>query len=67
MTARSQLGVPQKRGPGHWFVPSGKVGYHVRWSQGRYSCTCPSGKFRPHLACRHIAAVRKMRQEVAMG
>jgi len=64
MTLTSQVGTPEKRGPGHWFVPSGKVGYHVRWVSGRWVCCCPSHRFRPHLACKHIAVVRGMRNKV---
>ena len=60
----TQLGTPEKRGPGHWFVPSGTVGYHVRFVSGRWVCQCASHRFRPHLACKHIAAVRALRQAV---
>jgi hypothetical protein len=60
----AQVGTPEKRGAGHWFVPSGIVGYHVRWTGGRYSCTCPGHRFRPHLTCKHIEAVKRSRREV---
>lgn len=67
MTQTSQVGMPEKRGPGYWFVPSGRFGYHVRWLSGRYTCCCSAHRFRPHLACKHIMAVRRLRQEVTMG
>jgi hypothetical protein len=63
MTTTTPVGKPEKRGPGHWFVPSGKVGYHVRWVSGRYTCTCPSHRWRQHLACKHVTAVRRLRKE----
>jgi hypothetical protein len=68
MTRTPQLGTPQRRGAG-WFVPSGQVGYYVEWlrTSGRWRCTCSGFCFRPHLACKHIAAVRRMRQEVRMA
>jgi hypothetical protein len=66
--ATQHLGTPEKHGPGLWFVPSGKFGYHVRWLEGRYTCTCPSHRWRAHLACKHILWVRKWRRErVTMG
>jgi hypothetical protein len=61
------VGTPKQRGKHHWFVPSGKFGYHVRWAEGRYHCTCPSKRWRPHLACKHIEAVRRQRKAVNMG
>ena len=67
MAQASEVGKPEKRSPGHWFIPSGRVGHHVRWLMGRYSCTCSAHRFRPHLACKHIMAVRGLRKEVAMG
>jgi hypothetical protein len=67
MAQASEVGTPEKRGPGHWFVPSGKVGYHVRWVLGRYTCCCSAHRFRPHLACKHIMAVRRLRKEVPMA
>jgi hypothetical protein len=68
MTTSSQVGRPEKRGAG-WFVPSGQVGYYVEWlrASGRWRCMCSGFRFRPHLACKHILAVRRMRQEVKMG
>jgi hypothetical protein len=69
MTTTSQVGTPEKRGADRWFVPSGQVGYYVEWlrESGRWRCTCSGFRFRPHLACKHIDAVRRMRQEVRMG
>ena len=64
MTTATQVGIPEKRGPGHWFVPSGTVGYHVRFVSGRWVCQCASHRFRPYLACKHIAAVKQSRKEV---
>jgi hypothetical protein len=66
MKIATQLGTPEKRGPGHFYVPSGQVAYHVRWVEGRWTCTCPSHRWRAHLVCKHILWVRKWRQEVAM-
>jgi hypothetical protein len=59
----------------HWFVQGASVpgfGYHVTWQPSRrtYTCNCPSGTYRPHLACRHMQAVQRFRakeREVAMG
>jgi hypothetical protein len=67
MTQMQQVGTPEKQVPGHWIVPSGKFGYHVRWVSGRYTCCCSAHRFRPDLACKHIVAVRRMKQEVPMG
>jgi hypothetical protein len=68
MTTTSDVGTPEKRGAG-WFVPSGKVGYFVEYLRESHSwrCTCSGFRFRPHLACKHIEAVRTFRKEVAMG
>jgi hypothetical protein len=65
MTTAQQVGTPERRGTG-WFVPSGKVGYFVEWicESHRWRCTCSGFRFRPHLACKHILAVR---QAVRMG
>jgi hypothetical protein len=58
-TKAPQLGKPEKRGANRWFVPSWQVGYHVERVDGRWRCTCSGFRFRPHLACKHIMAVRK--------
>ena len=67
MLKTPQVGKPERRGAG-WFVPSGQVGYYVEWlhASARWRCTCSRFRFRPHLACKHIVAVRAMRQEVRM-
>jgi hypothetical protein len=70
MTHTPQVGTPERRGAGHWYVPSANVGYHVRWVSGRWVCTCPSHRWRSHLACKHIMAVRRFRDQgkaVSMG
>jgi hypothetical protein len=70
MTSTQQVGRPERLEPNHWFVPSATcpgMGYHVRWVSGRYTCGCSAHRWRPHLACRHIAAVRELRKEVRMG
>jgi hypothetical protein len=64
MTHTQEVGTPGKRGPGHWWVPSGAVGYAVERLEGRWRCTCPSFRWRNTRECKHVAAVRK---EVAMG
>jgi hypothetical protein len=66
MTSTVEIGKPERRGSG-WFVPSGKVGYYVEWLRvsARWRCTCSAFRFRPHLNCKHIQAVRTMRREVA--
>ena len=64
-TATQHLGTPEKRGAGHWFVPSGNFGYHVRGLKGCWTCTCPSHRWRAHLCCKHILWVRRWRKEVA--
>jgi hypothetical protein len=68
MTTTSEVGTPEKRGAG-WFVPSGKVGYFVEFMREsrRWRCTCSGFRFRPHLCCKHIMAVRKLRKEAALG
>ena len=70
MATLQQVSPPEHLGPNHWFVQSARVagvGYHVRWISGRYTCGCSAHRWRPHLACRHITAVRKRRKEVEMG
>jgi hypothetical protein len=64
-----QVGTPEKRGRGRWFVPSGKVGYFVEWlrESHRWRCTCSGFRFKPHLCCKHIQAVRRFRKEVSIG
>jgi hypothetical protein len=69
-TNTPQLSTPERLGPNHWFVASATCpgfGYHVRWVGGRYMCGCSSHRFRPHIACRHIEAVRKLRREARRG
>jgi hypothetical protein len=61
-TATPQVGTPQRRGPGLWFVPSGtaSVGYMVeRMREGRWRCTCPSFRWRKTGTCKHIVAVKR--------
>jgi hypothetical protein len=68
--ATPQLRKPETLGPNHWFVASASCpgfGYHVRFISGRYTCGCSAHRWRPHLACRHIIEVRKLRSEVTMG
>jgi hypothetical protein len=68
MHVTTEVGMPERRGAG-WFVPSGKVGYFVEWMRDshRYRCTCSGFRFRPHLQCKHIQAVVRLRKGVAMG
>src|SRR5215211_6633848 len=48
MTRTPQVGKPEKRVAGRWFVPSGTagVGYTVERVDGRWRCTCPSFRWR---------------------
>jgi SWIM zinc finger len=64
-TNTPQVGTPVKHGAG-WYVPSGRVGYFVEWlhESARWRCTCPSFRYRGHIACKHIMRVRK---GVSMG
>jgi hypothetical protein len=59
MTHTRQVGTPERRGDGRWFVPSGVVGYSVERMDGRWRCTCPIFRWRKTGTCKHIAAVRK--------
>jgi hypothetical protein len=61
MTTTSQVGKPERRGAGRWFVPSGMagVGYTVEQVDGRWRCTGPSFRWRKTGMCKHIAAVRR--------
>jgi hypothetical protein len=65
---QTQLGKPEPRGPGRWYVASGNFGYYVEITKETVQCTCPSFRWRrttlPGGECKHIAAVRK---EVMMG
>jgi hypothetical protein len=67
MTTTSPLKTPERRGANHWFVESsrGTFGYYVRFVSGHYTCGCNGFRFRPHLACRHIEAIKRFRKEVA--
>jgi SWIM zinc finger len=62
MTQISQVGIPERRGLEHWWVPSGTagVGYTVERLEGRWRCTCPSFRWRKIGTCKHIAAVRRL-------
>jgi hypothetical protein len=72
MTQTQEVGTPVRRGPNRWWVPSGKVGYVVAWlpAERRYRRCCSGVRFKPHLACKHMLAVKRFRAQergVSMG
>jgi hypothetical protein len=70
MTHTPQVGTPERRGAGHWYVSSGQFGYVVKRVGGRWTCCCLSFRWRKTGTCKHIAAVRQslaQSTEVFMG